>query len=230
MINKIREERKKLALTSRQLAKMINVQENIILAYERNQIKASRTTIEKICIATKTNICDWVDDEYFSKKDNCNKEKKVSFEKSNSIKRGETKEELITNFFTSLSRADNTMDILYNSLIEMKEITSEDGNVIISEFAESLILSVVNIKYQIVRDKLKSEPTGICIDIRKTFDKYERLTEEMKFLLGEYESLDLIIKALNDINYIDKEGNINIKARKLIEKIVLNKVNDTVKK
>ena len=141
---KIREQRKKLCFTRKELAKAAGINESAVKAYESGTIKMKPKTIEKIARTTNTNVSDWIDDDYFFKEVIKLPGKMVV---NDSIVNEETSEKNFIQLITALLRCDNTMYTLYDALIDMGEITTMP-KVELSKFSRQLLIAVIEIKIQ----------------------------------------------------------------------------------
>lgn len=136
--NKIKEQRKTLAYSTRELANLTNVLEKDIIAYESNKKVATLKTIEKIANATKTKVDDWVDEDYFMK---------PKSEKNSETMADKSGREIALNFFSAMLKADDVVDILSSALIDMKEIkVTRDKEIIFSKFTEKMFMNISSIK------------------------------------------------------------------------------------
>lgn len=225
--NKIREKRKILTLSIKELSKISKVPEDDIKAYEKNEVKANKSTINKFAKATDTHINDWVDEVYF--KENVNKRK--------TNKEVDSKEVLMS-LFTAINRSDDLLDILSSALLEMNEI---NDNMELSDFAEKLLASVTKIKLKLLvnrvidKDKIKdnnSEHSSIKSNpssVKDSFIDYKsdntlnKLINECKEIFKGSDKMDIIIAALYNMGEID-ENNKSEKAVVLLETIIHNKI------
>lgn len=230
--NKIREQRKILAYSIRELSNLTNISDKDITAYEANKKTATLKTLEKIAKATDTNVSDWVDEDYF---------RKSKYIENASDKDGR---EIAVCFFQSLFRADYVMETLYIALIDMKEIeVIDDEKIIFSEFSEDLFKSVTSIKLKkvfkacdkdSVTNNIKTERRSTYTDKKKpSLEKVNLngLENELRVLFKNTDIIEVIIQALINIGHIDNIEYCSEKATLLLNTIMLNKIkNSLVKK
>lgn len=230
--NKIKEQRKTLAYSTRELANLTNVLEGDIIAYEANKKVATLKTIEKIANATNTKVSDWVDEEYFIK---------PKYRKSIETMNDEIVKEKITDFFGAMFQADNVMEILCSALIDMEEIKiTKDKEIIFSEFAKKIIISVSSVKlkkvFKVCKDNKHIEQDANNIMVKKSdssIDKkkisiekitFDSLLQELRIIFKGTDSIDVIIQALVNIDFIDSRGCCSEKAKLLVDTIISNKI------
>lgn len=233
--NKIRQQRKLLAYSIRELAALANILEKDIIAYEANKKVATLKTIEKISNTTNTKVSDWVAEDYFSKSKYT---ENISY-KSN--------EEIALCFFRAMFRADGVMDTLYSALLDMKEIEiTENEQIVFSEFTKEILISMSSIKLKKIFTTCKinehKEPdtnnfiverNNLCIDNKKisiemvTFDA---LLQELKVLFKDTDIIDVIIQALINIGTIDSSGYCSEKANLLLNTILSSKIKNSINK
>jgi transcriptional regulator with XRE-family HTH domain len=239
--NQLKERRKMLAYSTRELATLSTVPEKDIIAYEKDEKTATLKTIEKITSATNTKVSDWVTEDYFRKpkyKDNINEN---ILDKS--------KEEMFLDLLKAMYRADEVMDLVYEALIEMNEVKfEEDKNVVFSKFGQELCISVSAIKMKKVLSACRKD-FGKVNDLttdekghgsgeiythknstRKKRVIFDDLLRECKVLFKGTDTLEVIIQSLIDINCIDHDGNSSEKADLLLRTIMENKIKGTLKK
>lgn len=225
--NKIREKRKTLTLSIKELSKISKVPEEDIKSYEKNEIKASKNTINKFAKATNTHVNDWVDEVYFKKT--------VTKRKTN--KEIDSKDMLMS-LFTAINRSDDLLDILSSALLEMNEINTD---IELSDFAEKLLVSVTKIKLKLLvnrsidANRIKDNNSGQSSiksksdSIKNSFIDYKsdntlnKLINECKEIFKGSDKMDIIINALCDMGEID-ENSKSEKATLLLETIIHNKI------
>lgn len=235
MSNRIKEQRKTLAYTTRELSSLADIPEKDIKDYEANRKIASLKRIEKISTATGTKVSDWVDNDYFIKpKDIENIPLKND-------------ENIALPFFQAMFRADDVMDTLYNALIDMGEIKRDKNkNVEISEFGEKICLSIASIKLKkimdICEDKKDSnnsinnktsknnnsinENSNCVVKKERSLDNitYNNLLAELRILFKNTDVIEVIMQSLINIGYIDSDGCCSEKANLLLNTIMTNKL------
>lgn len=244
-INKIREQRKNLCYSTRELAKISHIPETSIINYESDKIKAKLITIRKIAKATNTKVDDWVDKEYFEQtKENYNKNLEKCIEKESIPPMTNDQERKIA-FLRGMYRADEVMDILYTVLIDMNEIkrTEDKKDVIFSEFAKKLLINVSIIKLKKVYSRCdfnkEMEKKNPILNKKKNkkINKeklsieditYTDLENDFQVMFNHTDALKVIIQALNKMGAIDKEGNCTSKGKVLLDKVVENKIKKTI--
>lgn len=222
--NKIRQKRKELCLSTKELSMMTKIPESKIFAYENNEVNATKATIKKICKATNTKINDWVDDTYFYY------EKKVEFTK-------EERGKALDTYFQALIRSDNAIIMTFDALIEMKELEYDNGKILnLSDFAQNLFVNVVQEKMKVISQELKVYrkdhiPSPAPIIIEEGTHDFEILVSECKNILSnnDVESMDVIIRALNEMGYIDKSGQPIGKAINFFSLIVSQRIKNVSK-
>ncbi|APH20947.1 helix-turn-helix transcriptional regulator [Clostridium botulinum] len=239
--NKIKEQRKNLCYSTKELAKISHIPEKSIINYESNKIKAKLITIRKIAKATNTKVGDWVDKEYFEQtKENYNKNLEKCIEKE-SIPPMTNDEERKVAFLRGMYRADEVMDILYTVLIDMNEIkrTEDKKDVIFSEFAKNLLINVSIIKLKRVYSRCnfnkEMEQKNPILNKKNNKKKlsieditYADLADEFQVMFKYTDTFKVIIQALNKMDAIDKEGNCTSKGKLLLDKVVENKIKKTI--
>lgn len=231
--NKIREQRKELAYSVKELATLANIKEKDILDYEANKKSASLKTLEKIANATNTNVSDWVDEVYFRK--------------SKNIENISNEDNIASIFFRAMFRADSLMDTLYIALIDINEIKiTEDKEVILSEFCEDILKSISSIKFKKV---LKTcgwngikDPVSNNMIIEKKYirndkknislnnETFNNLLYEFRIIFKNIDIIEVIIQALINIGHIDNSGNCSEKATLLLNTVMSNKIKDLLVK
>ncbi|EQC1535618.1 helix-turn-helix transcriptional regulator [Clostridium botulinum] len=234
--NKIKEQRKNLCYSTRELAHLTNVLEKNIIAYESNKKVPTLKTIEKISKATNTKVGDWIDEEYFIKP-----KRKKNLE----TWADKTDEEKAISFFRAIFRADNVMETLYSALIDMKEIKiTKDKNIIFSEFAKQLLISISSIKLKKIfvacdiNEDTKQDTNHIIVknsnsNINKEKDPMEQITfnkllGELRTLFKDTDTMKVMIQALINIDSIDSKGDCSEKAKVLLDTIIANKIKETI--
>lgn len=235
--NKIKEHRKTLAYSTKELANLTNVPERDIMAYEANKKVATLKTIEKIANATNTKVSDWVDEDYFMKsKDTKNIETMAD----------KTGKEKAICLFSAMFRADDVMDILYSALIDMKEIKiTEDREVIFSEFTKEILINVSSIKLKKVFETCKIDKhtdqdtnntrvrKSDSVSINKRKKSIENITfndllQESRIIFKHTDTIKVIIQALINIGFIDTNGCCSEKAKLLLDTIISNKIKESI--
>ncbi|GEM_PF-3994892 len=229
--NRIREKRKALTLSIRELSKISKVPEDDIKSYEKDEVKASKNTINKFAKSTNTHINDWVDEVYFKK----------TITKRKTNKEVDSKDVLMS-VFTAINRSDDLLDTLYSALLEMNEINAD---LELSDFAEKLLVSVTKIKFKLLvntvidTDRIKdnnSEHSSIESkpgNIENSFIDYKsdntlnKLINECKDIFKGSEKIDIIIAALYNMGEID-ENNKSEKAALLLETIMHHKIKNAL--
>lgn len=241
MSNRIKEQRKTLAYTPRELASLADIPEKDIKDYEANRKIASLKRIEKIATATGTKVSDWVDEDYFIKPKDI---------QTIPLKNDEN---IALTFFQAMFRSDDVMDTLYDALIDMGEIKRlKNKNVEISEFGEKLCLSISSIKLKKVmnvcenkknrnnsiNNKTSKNNTSInknsnCIEKKKkSLDNitYNNLLSELRILFKNTDVIEVIMQSLINIGYIDSDGCYSEKANLLLHTIMSNKLKKLIDK
>ncbi|WP_040328385.1 helix-turn-helix transcriptional regulator [Clostridium ihumii] len=230
--NKIKEKRKTLTYSTRELARVTNVLEKDIIAYEANKKVATLTTIEKIAHATNTKVSDWADEEYFTRSRNKKKLETIV---------DKTDEENVIALFRAMFRADDVMDTLYKALINMNEVKMEkDEEIIFSEFSKKILINIASMKLKKVFNAceigrytgkntddiiVKKNNTNIKenkISINQT--TLNNITKELRILFKDTDNIKIIIQALININSIDSKGNCSKKAKLLLDTIIADKI------
>lgn len=238
--NKIRNQRKELTYSTRELAELSNIKEKDLLDYETNKKKASLKTIEKIANATGTKVQDWVEEEYFMKKRN---DEKVSSQGAVEITDKipcDNAAEAGATFFSALLQGDNVMNTVYDALITMQEATlNQDGKVELSAFAEELCKSIAQIKLKKVmslyikekKEEDSSENIIKKIEISKRKERMKNISINeliigFKEIFKDTDTMDVILKALINTNYINSQGYHSGKVDLIINAIMSNKINN----
>lgn len=232
--NKIKEQRKTLAYTTRELASLANIPEKDIVDYEANKKNATMKTLEKIANATGTKVSDWVDEDYFKKSKDI---ENIPLENT---------ENIALSFFLAMFRADDVMDTIYNALIDMKEIKmTKDKKVVFSEFSEKICLSIASIKLKKVMDvceinKSKDKPTNKTVERNNNCIEKEKpslanitfnhLLQELRVLFKNTDVIEVIMLSLINIGYIDNDGCCSEKANLLLTTIMSNKLKSLIGK
>lgn len=229
--NRIRKKRKTLTLSIRELSKISKVPEDDIKSYEKDEVKASKNTINKFAKATNTHINDWVDEVYFMKTIT---ERKTNKEVDSN--------DLLMSLFTAINRSDDLLNILSSALLEMNEINTNNE---LSDFAEKLLVSVTKIKLKLLvntfidTDRIKdNDSKHSSIESRhnsienyfidyKSNDTLNKLINECKDIFKGSDKIDIIIAALYNMGEID-ENNKSEKAGLLLEIIMHHKIKNAL--
>jgi transcriptional regulator with XRE-family HTH domain len=227
--NKIRDRRKILAYSVRELAILSNISEKDIVAYETNRKSATLKTLKKIANSTRTKVNDWVDNDYFKRSVDI---KNLSCKNNN---------QLAITFFREMFRADDIMETLHNALINMKEIQlNSDNEVILSEFSEKIYQSIASIKLKIILETLdknisvETNSNNETVTQTQTNNNLSSITsndlsQEMAIIFKNIDTMDTIIQALINIDYIDSNGICSDKVKLLLDAIISNKINKYVR-
>lgn len=244
-INKIREQRKKLCYSTREFSKICNIPETKIINYETNKTKAKLITIRKMAKATNTKVEDWVEEEYFGQtEESYNKSLEKCIEKENTPSITNDEEREIA-FFRGMYRADEVMDVLYTALIEMEDIkrTEDKKDILFSEFAKTILINVSVLKlkkvYDICKSNKKIEDKNLILKRQRIerFGKkrlsieditYSDLFDEFQIIFKHTDTFKIIIQALDKMDCIDSEGNCIGKGKILLDKVIANKIKNTI--
>lgn len=230
--NKIKEQRKTLTYSTKELARLTNVLEKDIIAYEANKKVATLKTVGKIAKSTNTKVSDWVDKEYFTK---------LKHRKKLETMADKTDEEKAISFFRAMFRADDVMETLYSALIDMNEIKITKGQeIIFSEFTKKILINIASIKLKKIFNTCESnecacQHTNNSIikksdtNINKKEISMEQITfnsilKELRILFKDTDNMEIIIQALININSIDGKGNCSEKAKLLLDTIIANRI------
>lgn len=233
--NKIREQRKSLTYSIRELATLTNVPENDIRAYESNKKVATEKTIKKIATLTNTKVSDWVDEDYF----------KTTKYNENILDKKD--EELAMNLYRAMFRSDDVMETLYSALMDMQEIEiTEDNEIVFSEFCKELFISIYSIKFKTIFavckiNKIKEPATNNNVvksnhvEINKKMPStsikmitFDNLVRELRILFKNTDVIKVIIQALIKIGSIDNSGSCSEKAKLLLDTILSNKIKNSI--
>lgn len=245
--NKIRKQRKSLTYSTKELADLSKVPEHDIIAYESNKKTATPKTIKKIADATRTNISNWVDDDYFKR--SRRNAKATSYE----IDEGDEKifdkgdKEAAVCCLRAMFRADDVMDTLYDALIDMEDMKmTEDGELEFSEFGKKVLTSVCSMKLKKVfticnpkdsRDSKSSSASTSIVKGSQVADRskiplnlitFNNLLQELKIMFRNTDTLEIIIQALTNIGCIDDDGRCSEKSKLLLNTVMANKVKNVV--
>lgn len=224
--NKIRERRKALTYSVREISNLTDIPVKSILDYESGKKIAKRTTIEKIANATKTHVSDWVDDDYFRKRSLKGVEKQSECEIPLLRK---SDNEIASCFIKALLNADDVMDVLLDVLIDMKEIKLiNNDSIVLSQFSEKLCKSIFTIKLKKVLDIHNNRNIGDSLKNKsiKSIERasYDNLLYELKHIFKDTDCVEAIIQALIDIGHIDNEGLCTEKADALLKTLISYKI------
>ena len=226
--NKIREQRKVLAYSIKELSNLTSISDKDIIAYETNKKAATLKTLKRIAKATDTNVSDWVDEDYFRKSESV---EKVS-DKDN--------REIAIYFLKSLFGADDVMKTIYIALIDMKEMEVVDNKeIIFSEFSKELLKSATSIKLKKVFKACGKDLAinNINTEICYTYTDKKKLSleranlngleNELRVLFKNTDIIEVIIHALINIGHINNEYR-SEKATLLLNTIMLNKIKNSL--